>query len=194
MVAMGYSNEEDIYIQKYEDNEKLDKTEYVHSQDTTLQERFSIKPIGMEAGETLDSIKKMLSINNNQQEAKTFKHNDVLEKEILHKSENTYGILSSLHEKYNSIFDNISNLFKEGVGVKKIIQNEENISVVQKIKKSNDSEEKPFGNNFRDDTTKNFHEHLDSFNKKSSITEDCTLPKNNETNRILSRIEKLREV
>ena len=168
MVAMGYSNEEDIYIQKYEDNEKLDKTEYVHSQDTTLQERFSIKPIGMEAGETLDSIKKMLSINNNQQEAKTFKHNDVLEKEILRKSKNTYGILSSLHEKYNSIFDNISNLFKEGVGVKKTIQNENetDISITQK----------------------------DSFNKKPSITEDCTLPKNNETNRILSRIEELREV
>jgi hypothetical protein len=195
MVAMGYSNEEDIYIQKYENNEKLDEIEYVHSEDTTLRERFSIKPMGMEAGETLDSINEMLSIDYNKQEVETLKRDDVLEKEVLHKSEPTPRILSSLHEKYNSILDNISNLFKKVVAVKKTIQNENevDVSVVQKMEKSNDSEEKLFGNKFRDKATKSFDEHLEFFKKKSSITEDCTLPKTNETNSILSRIEELRE-
>ena len=156
MVTMGYSNEEDIYIQKYEDNKKLDEIDYVRDENRTIQERFSLKPMGMEAGKTLDSINEMLSID------------DILEKEAFHTSEPTSGILSSLSSKYNSILDNISNLFKKIIGIKKTIKNEE-------------------------EATKNFNEHLDSFKKKSSITEDCTLPKTNKTNSILSRIEELRE-
>jgi hypothetical protein len=109
MVAMGYSNEEDIYIQKYEDNKKLDEIEYVHSENTTIEERFSIEPMGMEAGKTLDSINEMLSMEDNQQEVETLKRDDA---EIIYKSEPTFGTLSSLREKYNSILDNISNLFK----------------------------------------------------------------------------------
>ena len=195
MVAMGYSNKEDIYIQKYEDNKKLDEEEYVHDEDTTLRERFSIKPMGMEAGETLDSINEMLSIDDEHEEAEILERDDMLEKEVLPTSEPTPGILSSLSEKYNSILDNISNLFKKVVGMKKTIQNENeaNVSVVQKMEKLNDSEDKPFWNKFRDEATKSFDEHLDSFKKKSSITEDCSLPKTNETNNILSRIEELRE-
>ena len=128
MVAMGYSNKEDIYIQKYEDNKKLDEIEYVHNEDTPLRERFSIKPMEME--------------------------------ENFYKSESTSEVLSYLREKYNSILDKISNLFKVDV------------SMVQEIEKPND---------------------LDSFKKKPSITEECTLPKTNVTNSILSRIEELRE-
>jgi len=167
MVSMGYSNKEDIYIQKYEDNEKLDEEEYVRDKDTTLRERFSIKPIGMEAGETLDSTSKMLSIDEHK-ETEILKYDDMLEKEVFDKSEPTLGLLPSLSKKYNSILDNISKLFKKVVGIKKTVSNENkvDVSVVQK---------------------------LDSFAKKSSITEDCTLPKNNETNSILSRIEELRE-
>jgi hypothetical protein len=151
MVAMEYSNEEDVYIQKYEDNQKLEEIEYVHSEDTTLKERFSIKPMGMEAGEILHSINEMLQV------AETLKRDNVLEKEVLHKSERTHGTLSSLHEKHNSILDNINNLFKKGVDVKKTIQNESK---------------------------------SDAFIVQ---TEDCTLPKKNETNSILSRIQELRE-
>ena len=44
-----------------------------------------------------------------------------------------------------------------------------------------------------DEATKNFNEHLKPFNKKTSITKNCTLPKTKETNHVLSRIEELRE-
>jgi hypothetical protein len=66
----------------------------------------------MEAGQTLDSINEMLSIYN-QQKVETLKHADLLEKEIFHKREPTLRILSSLHEKYNLMLHNVSNLFKD---------------------------------------------------------------------------------
>jgi len=112
MVAMGYSNEEDVYIQKYEDNRKLDETEYVRDENRTINERFAIKPMGMEAGETLDSINKMLSID-----------------KVLYKSEPTLGALSSFNKKYNLTLDNISNLFKEVIAIKKNIQNENKVDI-----------------------------------------------------------------
>jgi len=111
MVAMGYSNEEDVYIQKYEDNRKLDETEYVRDENRTINERFAIKPMGMEAGETLDSINKMLSID-----------------KLLYKSVPTLGALSSFNKKYNVTLDNISNLLKE-VAIKKNIQNEHKVDI-----------------------------------------------------------------
>ncbi len=40
MVAMGYSNIEDVYIQKYEDNRKLDEKEYVNDKNSSIEERF----------------------------------------------------------------------------------------------------------------------------------------------------------
>ncbi|RUM70113.1 MAG: hypothetical protein DSZ07_03080 [Sulfurovum sp.] len=112
MVAMGYSNEEDVYIQKYEDNKKLDETEYVRDENRTINERFAIKSMGMEAGETLDSINKMLSID-----------------KVLYKSEPTLGALSSFYKKYNLTLDNISNLFKEVIAIKKNIQNENKVDI-----------------------------------------------------------------
>ena len=136
MVAMGYSNEEDVYIQKYEDNRRLDESEYVRDENMTIQDRFSIKPMGMEAGETLDSIREMLSMEEEQQD----------------KSEPTLGALSSFREKYNLILDNIGNLFREVFGREKTVERE-NVSV---------------------------------------IARDCSLPKNEETNGILDRIEELR--
>ena len=45
MVSMGYSNIEDVYIQKYEDNQKLDESAYVNSEDMSIHERFTTKPI-----------------------------------------------------------------------------------------------------------------------------------------------------
>ncbi len=136
MVAMGYSNQEDVYIQKYEDNRRLDESDYVRDENMTIQDRFSIKPMGMEAGETLDSIREMLSMEEEQQD----------------KSEPTLGALSSFREKYNLILDNIGNLFREVFGREKTVERE-NVSV---------------------------------------IARDCSLPKNEETNGILDRIEELR--
>ena len=40
MVAMGYANKEDIYIQKYEDNKIINEQEYVNSKNTMLKDRF----------------------------------------------------------------------------------------------------------------------------------------------------------
>jgi hypothetical protein len=176
MVAMGYSNEEDIYIQKYEDNKKLDELEYVQDEDSTLKDRFSIKPMGMEAGETLDSINKMLAVDKDKQEFENLKHDMLLEKENSNESIPTLRILPSLHEKYNSTVDNISNLFKKIVKVK---DNKTDTSINR--------------NKFRDEATKSFNEHLESFNKKASIIKDCTLAKTEETMSVLSRIKKLRK-
>jgi len=122
MVAMGYSNEEDVYIQKYEDNRKLDETEYVRDTNLTINERFAIKPMGMEAGETLDSINKMLSIDKEKQK-------NVHDKEVIYKREATLGALSSFNKKYNLTLDNISNLFKEVIAIKKNIQNENKVDI-----------------------------------------------------------------
>lgn len=189
MVAMGYSNEEDIYIQKYEDNEKLDETEYVHDEDTTLAKRFSLKPMGMEAGETLDSINKMLSIDNDdEQGAEIVKHEYMAEKEDYEEVKPTLGILSSLREKYHSILDNISNLFKKVVSVKGKGKDTPIDKVSDRL-----VDDKSFWNKFRDEATKDFNEHLESFTKKTSITKACTLPNTEETSSILSRIEELRE-
>jgi len=134
MVAMGYSNEEDVYIQKYEDNEKIDEIDYVNDENSTINERFSIKPINQR------------DINK-------------VDKE-LNQTKPTLGILSSLHEKYNTLINNINKLFKK-------------TSI--------------------DDSIINKNNNLDSFNKKSSIIKDCTLPKNSETDSILSRIDELRK-
>jgi len=41
MVSMGYSNREDVYIQKYETNEPIDEEEYVNAEHTSIEERFS---------------------------------------------------------------------------------------------------------------------------------------------------------
>ena len=188
MVAMGYSNKEDIYIQKYEDNEKLDETEYVHGEDTSLRERFSLKPMGMEAGETLDSINEMLAIDEDKQESESLNHDTVLEKEDSDEIKSTSRILSSLRKKYNSIVDNISNLFNKVVRVKEPKTDTSIDGVNEHV-----DEDKPFWNKFRDDARISFNEHLESFNKKTSITKDCSLPKTEETNSILSRIEELRE-
>ena len=111
MVAMGYSNIEDVYIQKYEDNRKLDESEYVSDKNTTIKERFSIEPMGMEAGETLDSINMMLGVDDKKEK-------------ILYKSEPSLIRVSSFREKYNLIIDNIANLFKKVVGIKEIVQND----------------------------------------------------------------------
>jgi len=102
MVAMGYSNKEDVYIQKYEDNNKIDEKEYVNSENHQLSERFSIKPIGMEAGETLNYINKMLSIKD--------KKNLYTKQHINYVEDN---IPSSIINNYHSIIDNINNLFIE---------------------------------------------------------------------------------
>lgn len=189
MVAMGYSNEEDIYIQKYEDNKKLDEMEYVYHEDTTLEDRFSIKPMGMEAGKTLDSINKMLSIDNEvEQEAEIVKHEYMDVKEDSEEVKRTPRVLSSLREKYNSILDNISNLFKKVVRVNDSKADTPINGITDSV-----VEDKSFWNKFRDEATKEFNEHLESFNKKTSITKDCTLPKTEETTSLLSRIEELRE-
>ena len=97
MVTMEYSNEEDVYIQKYENNEKLNAMEYVNNKDSLLKDRFSIKKIGMETGETLHSINEMLSIKNNQKD-------DVVSEE---------GTLLSLQDRYTSMVENFSRLFKK---------------------------------------------------------------------------------
>ena len=185
MVAMGYSNEEDIYIQKYEDNEKLDEMEYVHDEDTTLAKRFSLTPMGMEAGQTLDAINEMLSVDDDaEQEAEIVKHEYMAEKEDYEVVKPTLGILSSLREKYHSILDNITNLFQKVVSIK----SKEKDTPIDKV-----TDDKPFWTKFRDEATKDFNEHLESFNKKTSITKDCTLPKTEDTTSVLSRIEELRE-
>jgi hypothetical protein len=116
MVAMGYSNKEDVYIQKYEDNKKLDEIEYVNDKDSRLSDRFSIEDKSL-----------------------------------------------SLHEKYHSTVDNISNLFQ-----KALIERD---STIEKKKNAN----------------------LNSF-LKSSIVKNCTLPKTEETNEILIRIEELNDL
>ncbi len=41
MVNMGYSNEEDIYIQKYEDNKRIDEIEYVNKENKSIRDRFT---------------------------------------------------------------------------------------------------------------------------------------------------------
>ncbi len=136
MVAMGYSNKEDVYIQKYEDNRRLDESEYVRDEDTTIEERFSIKPMGMEAGETLDSIHKMLDMDNEKQ---------------LDRSEPKLGALSSFRKKYDLILDSICNLFRK----------EESVELENKI-------------------------------DVSVVARDCSLPRSEETNGILARIEELK--
>jgi hypothetical protein len=103
MITMGYSNKEDVYIQKYEENKKLDEKEYVNSENRSLTDRFSLKPMGMEAGKTLDSINEMLSIQNKEDKKKI----DSLKKEP------TPRIFSSLQDKYTSIMNNISKLLKK---------------------------------------------------------------------------------
>ncbi len=96
MVAMEYSNKEDVYIQKYEENKRLEEIEYVNNENITLNSRFSIVPMGMEAGKTLNSINKMLSITKKPEEKKS-----------------TDGMPSTFQKKYNFIANNISNIFKE---------------------------------------------------------------------------------
>ena len=183
MVAMGYSNEEDVYIQKYEDNEKLDESEYVNSEDRSLSDRFVMKSMGMEAGETLDSIHEMLSIEDDlileEVKEKETKDNQLID-----------GTLSSLRNKYNLVVDNISKLFK------KVFDNQENIKDRDSVKltglKDSQGQKQPFWDRFRDEAQEGFDEYLDSF-KGTPISKNCTLPKTNETDIILKRIEKLRE-
>jgi len=52
MVNRGYSNKEDVYIQKYETNEKIEETEYVNTKDYTIEERFSLTPLEPEPKNT----------------------------------------------------------------------------------------------------------------------------------------------
>ena len=89
MVSMGYSNIEDVYIQNYEDNQKLDENLYVNSEDMSINERFSTTTI--------------LPIE---------------EKQI------TYGILSSIREKYDLVVENIAHLFKNIIRIKEPIQSD----------------------------------------------------------------------
>ena len=117
MVSMGYSNVEDVYIQKYEDNSKIDESMYVNSEDMSISERFAKKPIPQTEEE-----------------------------------EATYGILPSLRDKYNLVVENISKLFKRVFG------DEESVK---------------------------------SFDDTSSIVENCSLPKSEEVDSILGRIEEL---
>jgi hypothetical protein len=125
MVAMGYSNKEDVYIQKYEDNKKLDEIEYVNDKDSRLSDRFSIE-----------------------------------DKSLIVEEKANNSFVSSLHERYYYTVDNISNLFKET-----LLERESNIEK---------------------------NENLNSF-KQSSIVKNCTLPKTEKTNAILSRIEELND-
>ena len=186
MVAMGYSNEEDIYIQKYEDNEKIEEIDYVSDEDRSINERFLIKPMGMEAGETLDSINEMLAIEKEEEEEEVSFQDVEADMEASSQIKTTPGILSSLREKYNMLINNINKLFKRATKV-------QSTSVKDGDSNKNSAiEDKEFWDKFRDDARENFDEHLDSYRKKSSIIEDCTLPKNSETSSILSRIDELR--
>jgi len=152
MVAMGYSNIEDVYIQKYEDNRQLDKTEYVNVKDMTLDDRFAIKPLGMEAGETLESINEMLSYSK--------EDNNIDEKKDFLETEPTHEILSFINAKYSLIVENINNLFKEVSDREDIIIERSQLNILEK-------------------------------KEKTLIVESCTLPKTEEINSILSRIEEL---
>jgi len=58
MVAMGYSNEEDVHIQKYDNNQKLNETDYVKDKDSLLSDRFK-EPLEIE--NSYDSILKNIS-------------------------------------------------------------------------------------------------------------------------------------
>ena len=149
MVTMGYSNKEDVYIQKYETNEKLEESAYVNEENMTISKRFSLIPIGQEAGETLDSINEMLSIE------KTDK---------IDSSKSQFGnnLLPTLLKKYHLILNTIANLFQ--------IDNSNN-----------------------ENKTTNFNEHSKSIPEKTSILENCSLPKTEETRAILLRIKDLKE-
>jgi hypothetical protein len=83
MVSMGYSNEEDIYIQKYENNKQLDEKEYVNDENRSLNDRFSIQAI------------------------------EKKEVKILSDKEPSFKTLSSLQNQYNSIVNNINNLLQK---------------------------------------------------------------------------------
>ena len=185
MVAMGYSNEEDIYIQKYEDNEKIEEIDYARDEDSSINERFLIKPMGMEAGETLDSINEMLAIDKEDEGEVSFQDVET-DMEASSQIETTPGILTSLREKYNMLIHNINKLFKRATKVQSSFIKDSYFN------KKSAVEDKEFWDNFRDDARENFDEHLDSYRKESSIIKDCTLPKNSETSSILSRIDELR--
>jgi kynurenine formamidase len=150
MVAMGCSNREDVYIQKYEDNNRLNKMEYVNNEECSLIDRFSLKPTGRETGETINSINKMLSVA----------HNIVNKKSNSIRNDSTHEILK---EQYMSVIDNISNLLKKVVENNYTTREEEN----------------------KEDA------YLES-TQNSSFIKDSSLPKTEETNSILSKIEKLR--
>ena len=97
IVTMGYSNKEDIYIQKYETNEKLDTSDYVNEENMTINQRFSTILIGQEAGETLNSINEMLSLEKNEPK------DDIILGNTL---------LSTLLTKYHSVINTITGLFQ----------------------------------------------------------------------------------
>jgi hypothetical protein len=49
MVTMGYSNKEDVYIQKYENNEKLEESIYVNNDNISINQRFLTIPIKIDS-------------------------------------------------------------------------------------------------------------------------------------------------
>jgi hypothetical protein len=128
IVTMGYSNKEDVYIQKYENNEKLDESEYVNDKNYPLKNKSLIKPINTS--------------------------------------------LSSLKDKYNTVLNNINNLFK---------------------KNYQDNKQPSNKNSFIDEKQKRFNKYLNSPFKMNFISKNCTLPKTDEINNILKKIDKLQE-
>jgi hypothetical protein len=102
MVAMGYSNKEDVYIQKYEDNYKINESEYVNTNNYPLKDRFQIKPMGMEAGKTIESIHDMLSIKKNSQNS--FNDSKFIKQGF-----------SNVIEEYNKTSMNINKIIKESL-------------------------------------------------------------------------------
>lgn len=91
MVSMGYSNIEDVYIQKYESNKKLDKSKYENQIDTPISERFPIQPIINKEDKNMKE-----SITNKIENIKV----------------NNRGI-STIHQKYNLVIENIETLFNQ---------------------------------------------------------------------------------
>ncbi len=94
MVSMGYSNIEDVYIQKYEDNSKINEWLYVNSEDMSIEKRLTTKTIAQEPIEQIG------------------------------KEEIIQGILPSLREKYNLVVENISKLFKRVVGIEESLKSD----------------------------------------------------------------------
>lgn len=117
MVSMGYSNIEDVYIQKYEDNKKLDEHEYSIDKNSTIEERFPTQQKKIESEEEkiapLSTIQLRYNlvienINNIFKKIKTikedkriYKQSSIVEDCSLPKTEKIMTILSRIKELTN---------------------------------------------------------------------------------------------